>query len=794
MFGRNTLIYFMKRIFQLRVLLLIVLLVPNGLIAQNGFNYVDPNIGTAHSRWFFYTPAAMPHGMAKLAPSTNGHYGNPSGWEAVGYDARHNSIEGFVHFHEWQVGGIAIMPVTGPLKVIPGDLEKPGEGYRSRFERKNEVAEPGYYKVLLDDYNITAELTATRRVGFHKYTFPKNGQSRIIFDIGNVQGESGPVTDASIRMTDDTHFEGFVTTDPKYVQKYDKGGSVSMYFRGEVNRKPETVGAFNASGIQPNATSAKGKGAGLFLEYKTTDNEVIELKVGLSYTSIENAKQNLKAEAATLTFDQARNLAAKTWQKELGKLSVRGSNEDDKIKFYTGLYHALLGRGIANDVNGDFPKHDGTIGHLLPAKNGRSKYDFYNTDAIWGAFWNLTQLWALSYPEHYTGFVQTQLKIYQERGWFGDGIANSNFVSGVGTNFVGLAIAAAYNIGLRDYDVSLAYEAVKKNELGYQDRLEGSGKLDLKAFLKHGYSPTLEEDKTDSTGSRFAASHTLEYSFSTFAAAQMAKSLGHKEDYKKLIKYSNGWSLIFDPKEKLIHPRDTAGTFIDKFDPYEPWRGFQEGNAIQYTFYVPHNPAGLISKIGKGDFNNRLNTIFETAQKNSFGGGKEIDAFAGIKSVYNHGNQPNLHASWLFNFSGKPWLTQKWTRAICNEFYGTEPIHGYGYGQDEDQGQLGSWYVMAALGLFDVKGFTDSRPIVEIGSPLFNKAIIQLGNGKKLVIEAKNNSAENVYVQSAQWNGEPLNNCWMYRDEVMKGGRLVLVMGKQPNTNWGVKIPPPSVQ
>ncbi|RYD71142.1 MAG: glycoside hydrolase family 92 protein, partial [Sphingobacteriales bacterium] len=286
----------------------------------------------------------------------------------------------------------------------------------------------------------------------------------------------------------------------------------------------------------------------------------------------------------------------------------------------------------------------------------------------------------------------------------------------------------------------------------------------------------------------------LEYSFSAFAAAQMAKTLGKQDDYKKLLKYSDGWKLLFNPNSKLIHPKDAAGNFIDKFDPYQPWRGFQEGNAIQYTFFVPQNPAGLISAIGKDSFNNRLNYIFETSQKDGFGGGKEIDAFAGVKSIYNHGNQPNLHISWLFNFSGTPWLTQKWTRAICDEFYGTEPIHGYGYGQDEDQGQLGSWYVIASLGLFDVKGFTDSRPIIQIGSPMFDKADIQLGNGKKLLIETKNNSADNVYIQSAKWNGITLNNCWMYRDELMKGGKLELVMGDKPNTNWGVLNLPPSVQ
>ncbi len=767
---------------------------PCVIFAQNVLKYVHPNVGTAHSRWFFYTPAALPHGMAKLAPSTNGHYGNPSGWEAVGYDARHNSIEGFVHFHEWQVGGVSFMPATGNLKVTPGDLEKPGEGYRSRFSRKNEIAEPGYYKVLLDDYNITAELTATKRVGFHRYTFPKSKEARIIFDIGNVQGESGPVTDASVKMTDDTHFEGFVITNPKYVQKYDSGGKVGMYFWGEVSRKPASTGSFSASGIQQNSNEAKGKGAGLFIEYNTEDKDVIELKVGLSYTSINNAKQNLEKEASTLTFDEAHKLATKTWQKELSKLFVEGRNEDDKIKFYTGLFHALLGRGVASDINGDYPKHDGTIGRLPTGNSSGFTYEFYNTDAIWGAFWNLTQLWALAYPEHYTSYVQTQLEIYKQRGWFGDGIANSNFVSGVGTNFVGLAIAAAYNCGLRNYDIPLAYEAVKKNELGYENRPVGAGKTDLKAFLTNHYSPTLETNTTDSTGSQFGASHTLEYSFSTFAAAQMAKQLGHEEDYKNLIRYSNGWLLLFDSSEKIIHPKNTDGVFIDKFDAYQPWRGFQEGNAVQYTFYVPQNPAALINKTGVKNFNESLNNLFKTAQENSFGGGKEIDAFAGIKSVYNHGNQPDLHISWLFNFSGQPWLTQKWTRAICNEFYGVEPIHGYGYGQDEDQGQLGSWYVMAALGLFDVKGFTDRRPIIEIGSPLFDRAAIQLGNGKKLVVETKNNSADNIYIQSAQWNGKPLTHCWLYRDELMKGGNLQLVMGKAPNENWGSKVPPPSVQ
>lgn len=761
--------------------------------AQSVLKYVDPNIGTAHSRWFFYTPAAVPYGMAKLAPSTNAHYGNPSGWEAVGYDTRQESIEGFVHFHEWQVGGISFMPTTGVLKVKPGDLEGTNTGYRSHFDRKNQVAEAGYYKVLLDDYQITAELTATKRVGFHRYTFPKSDQAHIILDIGNKQGESGEVTDAGIHMVDERHFEGFVKTYPKYVYLYDRGGIVAMYFYGELNKAPYGTGSFDEKGIHEKATAAKGKGAGLFLNYQTRDQEQIEIKVGLSYTSAENAKMNLEAEASGMSFEQARVQAQKAWQSALQKIVVQDSNEANKTKFYTGLFHALLGRGIATDVNGAYPKFGNLIGQV-PQMKGHSRFEFMNTDAIWGAFWNLTQLWSLCYPEWYGNYVNTQLQLYKDKGWFGDGIANSQYVSGVGTNFVGLAVASAYQAGIRNFNVQEAYQAVKANESGWKNRPVGSGKMDTRVFLERGFVPYHEADETDSTGAHYSASHTLEYSFSAFAAAQMAKALGKTEDYRKLIRYSNGWRALFNPQTKLMQPKKADGQFLERFDPLEPWRGFQEGNAVQYTFYVPQNPAALIQAIGKNEFNNRLDSIFWLSEKDGFSGGKEINAFAGIKSIYNQGNQPCLHISWLFNFSGKPWLTQKWTRAICNGFYGTEPIHGYGYGQDEDQGQLGSWYVMAALGLFDVKGFTDQRPIVELGSPLFHKAHIKLGNSHQLDIETRNNSEKNIYVQSVVFNGKKLNNCWLYRNDLMKGGKMVFTMGSKPNKSWGSHLPPPSQQ
>jgi len=772
------------------ILLLSLLAIASSIVvAGNLGRYVDPNIGTAHCRWFFYTPAAAPFGMAKLGPSTNAHYGNSQGWEAVGYDARDSSIEGFACLHEFQVGGIVLAPVTGKLQTIPGKLENPEEGYRSRFDRKDEHATSGYYSVLLKDYNITAELTATKRVGFQRYTFPESKQSHILFDIGNRQGESGAVKDAKVTFTKDGRIEGYVITEPEYVKKYQKGATVSMYFSAVVDRKPDSWGTFRHSEITKGAKDITGEGAGLYLTFSTKQNDKITVKVGLSYTSVANARLNLTTEANDLTFDQAKINNINLWEDYMSRITVKSNNEVDKTKFYTGLYHVLLGRGLASDVNGAYPKNNGEVGKIPLDKKRKVKYNFYNTDAIWGGFWNLTQLWALAYPEYYADWVQSQLLVYKDAGWLGDGIANSKYVSGVGTNFTGLAIASAYNCGIRNFDVKSGYEAALKNELVSENRIAGAGKLDVGEFVKRGYSPYIGSlgYNTNTEGSGFGASHTLEYSFSAYAVAQFAKGLNKTDDFNKLMELSNGWKKLYDPKTKFIHPRDIAGNFIESFNPTEPWRGFQEGNAVQYTFYVPQNPGALIDMIGREKFNNRLDSIFTLSQESVFGGGKTIDAFAGLAAPYNHGNQPNLHISWLFNFSGKPYLTQKWVRAICDQFYGTEYIHGYGYGQDEDQGQLGAWYVLAGIGLFDVKGLTDAKPSMQIGSPLFDEITIRLNpkyyKGKQFTIKTVNNSKTNIYIQSGTLNDKAQTTPFIKFSDIVNGGTLILKMSDQPPIN-----------
>ena len=750
--------------------------------------YVEPRIGTAHCRWFHFTPGAMPFGMAKPAPSTNGHIGNKSGWEATGYDYRDQSSEGFPCLHEFQIGGIVLMPTKGSLKTIPGAVDdSTGIGYRSRFDRADEIATAGYYSVLLKDYSIRAELTATPRVAIQRYTFPAGEDSHILFDIGNRQGESGAVRDAEITFTEDGRIEGWVITEPEYVRKYQPGASVPLYFSAVLDKAPVGYGAFNGADIRPDERKATGVGAGLYLTFRTQDQESVTAKVGLSYTSVENARLNRETEAATLTFDEAREISRQTWEDYLGRIRVETPAREDKVKFYTGLYHALLGRGLASDVNGAYPRNDGSVGQI-PLKDGKPIHNLYNTDAAWGAQWNLTQVWALAYPEYYSDYISSHLLVYKDAGWLADGIANSRYVSGVGTNLLSTIIAGAYQCGIRDFDVNTAYEACLKNELDGENRPLGAGKIDTRYFVEYGYVPHLDKGDGPDEAFMFSASHTLEYAYSAWAVAQWAKQLGKTDDYNRLMDLSKGWERIYDPSCNFVRPKKKDGTFIEDFNPMQVWRGFQEGNAWQYTFYVPHDAKGLVAKVGADVFNHRLDSIFTVSRKLIFSGGTEVGAFAGLQTLYNQGNQPCLHISWMFNEAGRPSLTQKWVRAILNEFYGTDGIHGYGYGQDEDQGQLGAWYVISSLGLFDMKGLTDQAPSFALGSPLFDKITIRLNDryykGKEFVIETRNNSKQNDYVQSMDLNGKPLTDTRIPFSEIVQGGHLVLEMGNQPKDRY----------
>lgn len=449
-----------------------LLLAAPALQAENVSQYVEPRIGTAHCRWFHIAPGALPFGMAKPGPSTNGRLGNEQGWEATGYDYRESSIEGFPCIHEFQLGGISLMPTKGKLVTVPGEVDNTeGKGFRSFFDREDETARPGYYSVLLKRYGILAEATATERTAYERFNFPAGDDNHILFDIGNRQGESGAVADARVELRFDGSVEGYVVTKPEYVNKYQAGAEVPIYFSAVLDRKPSAYGTFNGEKQTPGANVAEGPGAGLYMTFDTEgESTPVTVKIGLSYTSVDNARLNRLSEAKNLDFDAAAARAADIWEEMLSRITVETPSATDKTKFYTGLYHAILGRGLANDVNGAYPRNDGTIGYLPMKADGTPKYSFYNTDAAWGAQWNLSQIWALAYPEYFSDYVSTHLRVFADSGWLADGLAASRYVSGVGTNLLPVIISGAYHAGIRDFDTNLALEACLKNELCGENR------------------------------------------------------------------------------------------------------------------------------------------------------------------------------------------------------------------------------------------------------------------------------------------------------------------------------------
>ena len=502
-------------------------------------------------------------------------------------------------------------------------------------------------------------------------------QSNILLDIGHKQGEGFTVKNTYVRFIEEANeIEGFIEIEPVYLTFCDEGQTITIYFVSQISKVPEQVGIFINDDVFPNKKESKDTiDNGMFLQFSTKEGETVELVTGISYTSIANARNNIKVEVGNNSFEKVKTEALNKWNNELSKIKVYGGTKEDKIKFYTGLYHALSGRGVMSDCNGQYPIYDNKIGQVPLDDKGNPKYEFYNTDAIWGGFWNLGQLWSLAYPTVMRNYVQTSVDFYKQRGWLHDGMAAGRYASGVLTNMQGLFIASAYNCGIRDFDEEKGLEAAIKNEIGYKDRPVGSGKFDNKYFVEDGFIPCIDFEIKNVGKLNGAGSHTLEYCFTSFAVAQFLKNRGREDSpvYKKLMKQSTYWNKIFDKKLKLVRPLDENGKFIEPFDYMEAWEGFQEGNAYQYTFYVPHDIEGLIGLVGIDLFNERLERTFEESQKSIFGGGKEIHSFAGIEKLYNHGNQPCLHMPWLFNYSGKPWLTQKWTRAICNEFYGNYP-------------------------------------------------------------------------------------------------------------------------
>ncbi len=723
-------------------------------------DHVDPLAGTANSRWMLFPGPTRPFGMVKMSPNTKPGVVDSDDFMDAGYQYRAEQIIGFDHIHSWGLGGLLTMPTTGPLRVKNTE-------YGSSFSHKSETASTGYYAVTLEDYDIRAELTSTKRTSFQRYTFPETDDARILLDLLPPAEYSYRIKDASVRRVNETEIEGYI--DAHVDEMYDQPNTYKLHFVAKTNKPFDTFGGWNQEGFQKNVERITGRGDGVspvggFVEFSTEKNEVVKLKIGVSFVSLASARNNLKKEASRFgwDFDACRRASWNRWNELLQRIDVTATPSTLET-FYTNLYRSYSGRTVMSDVNGKYRDMYENV--------KQSDTPIYGSDAFWNTFWNLNQLWTLATPSYMEQWVKSLLTIYEDGGWLPAGPAGIEYTRVMVASHAIPMIVGAYQHGITGFDAEQAFRAMDHQQTtpGKQHSSGGAvGNKDLEAYMQYGYVPV---DKG-------LVSNTAEYAYDDWCVAQFAKSLGRNKRYEYYRKRSQNWKNSFDPETKFLRPRHSNGNWLD-FTPEKQRRGrYAEGNAAQYTWFVPHDVRGLVQKMGRDTFVNRLNQYFEEAKSSNF---------QGRNFGVNHGNQPSMQVAYLFNYAGAPWLTQKWARGIMNRYYGTGPQDAYP-GQ-EDQGQMGAWYVMSALGLFQVDGGCRENPIYQIGSPVVDRASIQLdGNyysGDEFIVVTHNNNDRNQYIQSASLDGKPLNKPYVRAADVLDGGKLVLEMGPRPNKNWG---------
>lgn len=742
-------------------------------------DYVNPFIDTHKSRWFYFASAARPFGMVSLSPDTWILGSWRSGYM---YDSMY--VRCFSHVHSWQMSGIPVMPTIGKVK---GNLGM--EATKSSFSHETEIAKPGYHKIVLDDYNIKVELTSTTRVGFHKYTFPKTDSALINFFTGEYLAH-GDVDSSYIRKVNNHEIEGFSIMSA--TQRRPKHAYV--YFVARTNVDFKEFGGWKSGKILHADSVIEGKRSGSYLRFET-DGKPVLMKVALSYTSMENARKNLETELPDWDFDKTVASSQKEWNDLLSRIKITGGTDKQKIKFYTDLWHSLLGRHIVSDVDGKYCDMTGekpVIRQTDLNEQGKPVFPHYNFDGFWGSQWTVNTLWSMVYPEIMDGLCKTMVDMYKYSGLIPRGPSGGNYTYVMIGDPEAPFIACAYNKGIRGYDTNLAYEGLLKNaypggirdRAGYDfsDNPTGGG---MTYYIERGYVP---EGLKGGGGHKDGAAMTLEYAYQDWCIAQIAEAMGKKDDYNKFMQRSENYRNLWDPEIKLMHPRNNDGSWIkdfsavaDKFNTI----GFCESNSAIYTNFVPHNIPGLIDLFGGNEeYNAFLMSSFNKALRNHFVSPPK----QGAKSWVDYGNQPSCQMAHLFNFSGAPWLTQKYVRMVKEITFGDVTPYG-GYHGDEDQGQMGALGVLMAMGVFQMDGGTSINSAYEITSPLFDKIEIALNHnyykGKKFIIETKNNSAENIYIQSAKLNGEDWNKCFFRHNDYAQGGKLEITLGKEPNKSWG---------
>ena len=781
------------KIIKLYFACLITVFVTNSALAQKTktepVDLVYPLVDAANSRWFFFNSATRPFGMVNLSPDN----AVDADWNA-GYRYEKDSIKCFSHVHGWQLSGVPVLPTTGEFQ---GHLT--ADKYGSKFSHEKEVIKAGYHKVVLDAYNITAELTSTTRVGFHKYTFPKSDKSHILFDFSTFLGPSD-TEKGHVKKVSNQEIEGYAIMAPTIRRPK----TVTVFFVAQFDKPFETFKGWRKGQLEDIKNDViEGERVGAYVSFATQTGEVRKMKVAISYVSEEQARLNLTTELPHWDFEQAVKDSRTDWNNWLKRIEIEGGTTVEKRRFYTDLWHALQGRRIISDVNGKYSDMTGAerkIKQIPLDANGKPKFNHHNSDSFWGAQWTLNTLWHLVYPEVTESFVNSMVMMYEDGGLIPRGPAGGNYtyvMTGAATTPF---ITSAYMKGIKGFDIEKAYEGLRKNHFpggmmskaGYEhNTFKGGG---IEYYIERGYVPH-PLSKTRYGFHQDGSTQTLEYAYQDFALAQMAKKLGKMDDYALFMKRAENYKNIWNPELGWMWNRTLDGKWGDPVDILRYDNGWEEGNAAQWTWFVPHDVQGLIKLMGSREaFTNKLNASFEKAQKHGFTSGKSHDKETQeeLKRVYiNYGNQPSIQTAHLFNYSGAPWLTQYWSRQIVEKVYsGISPK--YGYSGDEDQGLMGSLSVLLKTGIFSVNGGTTAEPFYEISSPIFNKITFHLNNkyysGKTFTIEAKNNSAKNYYIQSAQLNGQSLDRPWILHETLVKGGKLTLNMGEKPNKGWGSKV------
>lgn len=683
---------------------------------KRAIDYVDMFVGTSNSRPMLGPYASVPYGMVQLGPDNQDTH-----WMG-GYEYSINNVKGFAHIHAWMMGGLMIMPSVQDLVTWEGTTSSPyrgaNAGYHSRILKDTEKGEPGYYSVFLYDADCLAEVTATNHCGFHKYTFANDyNDARVLLDLNYPTEYGMNIHEGYFKIVSDNEIEGYADTR--------SAGDYVLHYNIRFNKPFKRFNGWHKDSVVKDVKEWKSEGdCGGFVEFDVKKGESILVQVSLSLVDQQGCLRNFEEELKPYNwdFDAVRKEANNKWNTLLSKIQVEG-DELDKEKFYTNLFRAYA-KQTWSDVDGRYRDPLERIQKV--------NHPMYGGDAFWNSFWNYNPLLALISPDILNNWVLTQLELFDKTGWTNNGPTGLEHTGIMEVTHEIALMVGAYQKGIRNYDVNKLWNAMRHNATEQGAVVENSGwagQRNLNVYKRLGYVPV----------EKSAACQTLDYAYTDFCTAQLAKALGKKKDYNYFLRRSNNWKNQFNVETKWQTPKDSMGNWIPNYDILSGYKWI-EGNGWQYTWYVPHDVPGLIKLMGKDLFNERLEEGFEKSVKHRFAA-HAFDRHQDVAYEYyiNQGNEGNMQAAYLFNYSGKPWLTQKYTRSILDIYYGNHPYDGWQ--GDEDEGQMGAWFVMSALGLFEMNGGVTENPEFDLTSPLFSKAVIYLdsiyGEEKIFTIVAK---------------------------------------------------------